>query len=292
MWTMLGNQFVHPARRALLPLILLAGSGGCAKRYGVEGLVLETNPAGGTMIVSHREIKGYMPAMAMPFRVERPGELEGLTPGSRVEFELRVSKSGAVARKVRKPAATITGDAEADEPIRLPEPPQKLKIGDLVPDFELTDQQQRTVRLSAFRGRVVVIDFIYTRCPLPEVCPRLSAGFAVLQRQFPDAPLTLLSITLDPAYDTPAVLADYARRYAADPARWRFLTGPSPAIQLISGYFGLVYWPEEGLITHTTSVAVIGRDGRLKAVVEGLGFTAQQLGHVVRLQLERGSADQ
>lgn len=260
----------------LAPLLFLCG---CAKRYPVEGLVLRVDPAARTMLVSHREVPGYMPAMAMPFPVEREEELRGVRPGSRVTFELRVKKSTSVARKVRVAQPNLTGVADADEPLKLPVPPNKLALGDPVPDFVLTDQQGRTFRFSDLRGRVVAVDFIYTRCPLPDVCPRLSAGFAALQRRIPEA--ALVSVTIDPTYDTPEVLAGYARRYGANPERWRFLTGPNEEIQRVAGLFGLVYWPEEGLITHTTATAVVGRDGRLKAVVEGLGFTADQLADLV-----------
>lgn len=260
----------------LAPLLFLCG---CAKRYPVEGLVLRVDPAARTMLVSHREVPGYMPAMAMPFAVERAEDLRELRPGSRVTFELRVRKSASVARKVRVAQPNLTGVADTDEPLKLPVPPNKLAVGDPVPDFALTDQQGRPFRFSDLRGRVVAVDFIYTRCPLPDVCPRLSAGFAALQRRIPD--VALVSVTIDPTYDTPDVLAGYARRYGANPERWRFLTGPNDEIQRVAGLFGLVYWPEEGLITHTTATAVVGRDGRLKAVVEGLGFTADQLADLV-----------
>jgi protein SCO1/2 len=267
----------------LAPLVFLCG---CARRYPVEGLVLRADPAARTLLVSHREVKGYMPAMAMSFPVARGEELRGLRPGSRVTFELRVAKPASVARKIRAVPPDLTGVADADEPLRLPAPPNKLAIGEAVPDFALTDQQGRAFRFSELRGQVVVVDFIYSRCPLPEVCPRLSASFAALQRRIPG--VALVSVTIDPSYDTPEVLAGYARRYGANPERWRFLTGPDPEIQRVAGMFGLVYWPEEGLITHTSSTAVVGRDGRLKALIEGLGFTADQLRDLVANELASG----
>ena len=119
-----------------------------------------------------------------------------------------------MARRVVK-----TGDGE------IAAPKEKLRPGDAIADFELRDQHGQMVRLSDFRGKVVAIDFIYTRCPLPDVCPRLSASFATLQKRFAGRDLVLLSITVDPEYDTPAVLAEYARRWGADSRGWRFLTG-------------------------------------------------------------------
>ena len=108
-----------------------------------------------------------------------------------------------------------------------PEAKKSIAIGDVLPAFRLTDSGGGEVTLADLRGRVVAIDFIYTRCPLPDVCPRLSANFALLQRQFHDrasSDLLLLSVTVDPDFDTPAALAAYARRWGAGPA-WRFLTG-------------------------------------------------------------------
>jgi protein SCO1 len=238
---------------------------GCARRYRVDGLVLRTDPAARSVTVSHRDIPGYMPAMTMPFRVRRARELAGLKPGMRVSFDL----AGGYARRIRVRQAS-TGD------IKLPEPVGRIAIGAPVPDFTLTDQTGRSVRLSDFRGRMVAIDFIYTRCPLPEVCPRLSANFARLQRRFGQR-LVLLSLTLDPQYDTPAVLTEYARIWGANPSGWHFLTGSRPEIERIAGGFGMVYWPEEGSIVHTSQTGLIAKDGTLAAVVEGSTYQAGQL---------------
>ena len=145
-----------------------------------------------------------------------------------------------------------------------------------MPDFTLTDQDDRVVKLSDFRGQLIAVDFIYTRCPMPDVCPRLSANFARLQKRF-GGKIVLLSISLDPEYDTPAVLTDYAHRWRADSESWRFLTGSMEDVRKVAGRFGVVYWAEEGAITHTSSTAIIDPDGRLRAVVEGSSFTSQQL---------------
>jgi len=198
----------------------------------------------------------------MPFRFAK---LDGIAPGSHVLFTLRGGKASHV-----KVVKQDLGE------IRLPAP--GVRVGELVPDFELTDHLLRPGRLSALRGRVVVIDFIYTRCPLPEVCPRLSANFARLQKRFAGKDVTLLSITVDPQFDTSQVLADYARRWRANPEQWRFLTGD---VKPVAATFGLLYWAEDYAITHSNSTAVVGRDGRLAALVEGAGYTAEQLGDIV-----------
>jgi protein SCO1/2 len=145
-----------------------------------------------------------------------------------------------------------------------------------MPDFALTAQDGKKVRLSDYRGQLVAVDFIYTRCPLPDVCPRLSANFARLQKRL-GTRVALLSITLDPEFDTPEVLTGYARRWEADPSIWRFLTGAPDDVRAVAGHFGVVYWPEENALTHTSSTALIDRAGKLAALVEGSAFTSQQL---------------
>ncbi len=263
------------AARRFLPLVLILA--GCAKHYKVEGLVLKTDPARRTMLVSHRPIEGYMPAMSMEFHAGAKEDLNKLAPGTRVQFTLRVGNKETVATHVKARQTKL--DVEA------PEPSNKLAIGGRVPDFTLTDQRGRAVRLSDFAGRVVAVDFIYTRCPLPDVCPRLSANFAYLSKRVPDA--QLLSVTIDPQFDTPPVLAEYARRYGSDGERWRFLTGSMDQIKDVAGLFGLIYWPEEGSITHTVSTGIIGRDGRLAALIEGSTFRPEQLRDLVQQVLAK-----
>ena len=243
-----------------------------ARNYSVDGIVVAVDPVARTMLVSHRAIGHYMPAMMMPFRVESAAELAGVHPGSRVQFELTVNRARSLARNVK-----VTGEAEAPNAAE-----KQLAIREALPDFRLTDQDGRVVTAADLRGKVVAIDFIYTRCPLPDVCPRLSANFAVLARRFGDR-VALLSVTVDPDYDTPAVLKDYARRWGADSATWRFLTGD---VAGLAARLGEVYWFDEGSIGHNSMTSVFGRDGKLAAVVEGAGYRVDQLADVISRQLE------
>jgi protein SCO1/2 len=256
-------------------LILLAGLaiGLAAKSYRVDGVVVAVDKTARTMLVSHRPIENYMGAMTMPFRVEDADQLEGLHPGMRVRFELLIKKDDSVARNVRK-----SGDP--DQPI--PPPAQQLKIGEVVPDVALTDQLGRVVRFSDFKGKVIALDFIYTRCPLPDVCPRLSANFAALQKRFRSG-VVLLSITVDPEYDTPPVLAEYANRWGADHHVWRFLTGD---VSRIAPLLGEVYWADEGTIGHNSTTCILDREGRLAAMLEGSAWRLDQLENLVSYQLD------
>ena len=210
-----------------------------AKTYSVDGIVVAVDRPARTMLVSHRAIAHYMPAMLMPFR-------DDAVPPSSAE---------------------------------------QLAIGSFLPEFQLTDQHGRTFGAGDLRGKVAAIDFIYTRCPLPDVCPRLSANFAMLQRHFHDLAgdnLLLISVTVDPDYDTAGVLADYARRWAAGEG-WRFLTGD---VAPLAAALGEIYWAEEGSIGHNSTTSIIGRDGRLAARVEGSNYRPDQLVHLIARQLE------
>jgi protein SCO1/2 len=258
----------------LLVILAALAVGLMAKSYQVDGVVVGVDMTARTMLVSHRPIENFMGAMAMPFRVEDANQLEGLHPGMRVRFELVVNKNSSVARNVRK-------SGEPDQPI--PPPAQQLGIGELAPDVRLTDQLGREVRFSDFRGKVIALDFIYTRCPLPDVCPRLSANFAALQKRFRSG-VVLLSITVDPDYDTTPVLAEYAKRWGADPETWRFLTGE---VSRIAPLLGEVYWADEGTIGHNSTTCILDREGRLAAMLEGSAWRLDQLENLVSHQLDK-----
>ena len=234
-----------------------------AKSYPVDGIVVALDPVARTMLVSHRPIANYMPAMVMPFRVADPAELAAIQPGARIQFRLDVAKEQSMAREIRRAPG---GDVE------IAPSKEKLRIGDPVP------------ALARYRGLVVAVNFIYTRCPLPDVCPRLSANFAAMQRKFRDNDLLLLSVTVDPDYDTPAVLAGYAKRWGADLARWQFLPGDQSEL---AAALGEVYWSDEGAIGHNSVTSIIGRDGRLAATLEGSGFRADQLENLIAYELRK-----
>jgi protein SCO1/2 len=244
----------------------------------VDALVLKVNPGESAFVAAHRPIPGYMPAMTMALRVRNASELTGLEPGTRVEFDLSSGRKGNFAQRIRKKAV-------ADPDLVRP----ALAIGTAVPDFSLTDQLGRTVRLSDLSGKVVALQFIYTRCPLAEVCPRMAASFATLQRRFETAigsDLTLVSVSLDPRYDSPVVLADYAKLWRAKPNGWHFVTGAPEAVERVASNFGVVYWPEDGTLTHTAKTVLIDRDGRLAALIDGSSYRTDQLVELVHHILE------
>jgi protein SCO1/2 len=271
--------------RALLIAIALLNAA-CATTYSATGLVLRVDPAASVVTVSHDEVSGLMDAMVMPLTVRGQSALTGVHPGDRVKFRLVIDKGATHIDRLR-----LLSAAPADQGLVMtPAASTLVPIGAAVPDFALTDQRGASVRLSDLRGRVVVVTFIYTRCPLPDYCPRMVTNLAAVRDRFRarlGEDVTLLTVTFDPQYDTPARLAAYARLHNADIPGWHFLTGDAAGIKQVCEAFGVEYWPDSGLITHTLQTAIIDREGRLAAAVEGKDFTGRQIADLVQSVLER-----
>jgi protein SCO1 len=256
----------------------------CGERHDVRGLVLKVDAAAGMVTVSHDAVPGYMDAMAMPFAASRPSDLKGVRPGDRIEFRLSVRGGRSTIGGVK-----ILSAAPADAGLlRSPAASTLVALNQPIPDFTLVDQDGRRVSLSSLRGKTVAVSFIYTRCPLPDYCPLAMKNLAALRDEFRDRlgkDLVLLTVTFDPKYDTPQKLKEYAKQYGADIAGWRLLTGSAAEVERVCSLFGVESWPEEGMITHTLQTAIIDREGRLVATVEGRGYSTRQLADLVRESL-------
>jgi protein SCO1/2 len=185
-------------------------------------------------------------------------------------------------KRIPAPPLDPTGLPATGQALRTETAP--LHVGDAVPDFELTDERGEPFRLNRLRGRFVALDFIYSRCPVADMCPRLSANFAYLQRRF-DGRLELVSVTLDPKWDRPGVLLEYSKRWGADLNRWHFVTGEAEAIRRVAGEFGVHYWVEEDALAHGSAVGIIGPDGRLAARIDGSSYPVRQLADLISVQL-------
>jgi len=264
-------------------------------------MVLKVDQPNKIFVISCQSIPGYMDAMVMPFEVRQIRDLDGLAPGMTVDFTLVIDKESTYAERVQiRRYESVEQDPLTARRLKLlnqlshPDSAKSLDIGQVVPDFTLTDQSHHRVTLSKFAGKVVVINFIYTSCALPNFCFRNSNTFGVLLKQFQEQmgrELVLLTITFDPQRDGPEVLAKYAKTWKADPATWHFLTGSVPDVQHVSNMFGMDYFPDEGLMNHSLHTAIIDRSGRLAANIEGNQFTTDQLGDLVRAVLSRRSSD-
>jgi protein SCO1/2 len=286
---------------AVLAVVMLGHRGGSLntpsvkpRAFEVQGVVRSIDTAGKTIRIAHEEIPNYMPAMTMSLPVKDPALFKGLAGGDSVQFELLVAADDSWIAHIEKipsdPAAQI-GKQPKDT---LQETAaQSLRRGEVVPDFNLVDQDGRSIHLKDFRGKAVLLTFIYTRCPLPNFCPLMTKNFAELQqrlsKEFPGE-YQLLSISIDPEFDRPEVLKDYAARYEVDLKSWSFATGDPASVQFVTGLMGLYFERENGLISHDLRTALIGPDGRLVQLWKSNVWTPYEVQRRVR-ELLTGSED-
>jgi protein SCO1 len=265
------------------------------RQYTVSGMVLRVDPARRSFLVSHDAVPGLMAAMTMSFEVGDAKELAGVQPGHAVTFTLVAGQQSLRAERVRVvPYLSVEQDPLTARRLALlrslASAPKPLPVGQAVPDFTLTDQARRQVRLSQLRGKVVALNFIYTSCALPQFCYRVANHFGVVQRRFgreAGREVVFLTVTFDPVRDTPEKLAAYAAQWNADPDVWHFLTGEAADVRRVCNIFGVDFFPDEGLMNHSIRTAVIDRQGTLVANIEGNQYSAAQLGDLVETTLKR-----
>ena len=222
--------------------------------------------------------------MVMSFTPADPDEVTRRKPGELVTATLVVHDADSELRDIR-----VTGTAPLDPQVARNAGTTVLAPGDVVPEGDFLDQEGRASHMSQWRGSVVVLTFIYTRCPLPDFCPRMERNFVTLQRQLRDSRLiehvTLLTVTFDPAFDTPEVLKKRAAAIGADPRTWRYLTGDVHAIERFAAQFGvsIIRNPADARdITHNLRTAVVDPAGRLVDVLSGNQWTPEDVVRVIR----------
>jgi protein SCO1 len=269
---------VDPRRVLLLPLVLAIA---CARprEYELRGQVVAVDHGRQEVTIKHEDIRGFMPGMTMPFKVRDGRMIEGRTPGDLVRATLVVAEGGAYLSTVER-----TGHA----PLTEPAPARRMDLlepGDEIPDAAFTDQSGAVQRLASWSGQARAVTFMYTRCPLPDFCPVMDRHFAAVQREIAGDPalagrVHLASVTIDPAFDTPEVLAAHARRLGANPAHWSLLTGERTEIEKFASRFGVAIMREDGKgseIVHNLRTGVIDRDGRLVKIFGGTDWTPAQV---------------
>jgi protein SCO1/2 len=251
----------------------------------LTGTVVGFEPSPARVVVSHEAVSGLMPAMTMPFEVS--GTTPGLRPGDRIAATLVVAESRSWLEDVKLTAAG-SGDAERS-PVAA-----RVLPGVVVPPFELRDQNDRALTMRDFAGRVLVVTFIYTRCPLPDYCPLMVRHLETVRRRAHAESIgtrvALLGVTLDPAFDTPAVLRAYGESVLKDADRfsqWTLATGTPAQIDEAARFFGITAREESGLVTHTLTTAVVGHDGRIMRLFPSNSWRPEELFDVVRLGVER-----
>jgi protein SCO1 len=256
------------------------------RTYPVEGQIIAITPDRGEAMIKHGEIKGLMPAMTMPYKFKEKAELDAVKPGDIVDATLVIVENDAYLTKVKRigeapveqaPPETIVATAAASG-LDL------LKPGDAVPDSAFVDQDGKKKTFRAFRGSRVVLTFIYTKCPIPTFCPMMDRHFVTLQEHFQDDPalkdVHLVTVSFDPAVDTPPVLKEHARELMADFTRWTFLTGDRDDIDKFATRFGMsvARAPNDPRdITHNLRTAVISAEGKLLKMYTGNQWTPKDI---------------
>ena len=269
--------------RTILTL-LLAGAAtlaACSRpaRYELRGQILAIDRDRQEVTVKHGDVGGFMPAMTMPFKVEDVRLLDGLTNGDLVKATLVVRESTGYLASIERTGHEAVTDVTPAPHFDLLEP------GQPVPEVPLIDESGAHRTPADWRGRMLAVTFIYTRCPYPDFCPRMDRQFKSAQSAIlGDSQLrdhaALLSVSFDPEFDTPSVLAAHAKQVGADSRVWRFATGERSAIEAFALRFGVSVVREGSAadnVTHNLRTAVIGSDGRISTVLTGNEWTSAEL---------------
>ena len=279
----------RPVVLALAGSLILTGCQHKEKRYELRGQVLEKNPASSEITVKHEDIPGFMAAMTMPYEVKDPEALHQVQPGDLIRAEV-VTANNRTDYWLENVRITDTSGRVSAKAGTV----HHLDIGERVPEFPLTNQDGKTFHLADVRGKAVLVSFIYTRCPMPNFCPRLSSQFAKIREDLSKIPddygkIHLLSISFDPKYDTPAVLRKYGLAYLDnDPAgfsHWEFTSTDPGNLRRLADAFGLEYFEEGDSISHTMVIVLIAPDGTI-AKFWGTRWTTQELEDALRQQAQ------
>jgi len=254
----------------LAPNAKSAGSMGTGESsvrvFAAQGVVREFSSGDHTVTISHEAVSNYMDAMTMPFKVKDLKELAGLHPGDQVTFRLHVTATESwVDQIIRIGAVPVS---ESKPPAAEPQP---VSGRNPLWYYKFTNELGQAVSLSDFHGQALAVTFIYTRCPLPDYCPRLSRNFQEASQKLDSlagAPTNwhFLSVSFDAQFDTPAVLQAYGKSYQYDPAHWSFLTGPQDKIAELARLSGVHYESDDGLINHNFRTLIVDGNGHLQTV--------------------------
>lgn len=274
--------------KQLWVMMLLAATlavGGCKKtastvkseEHPVRGKVVSLDAAGQEILLDHEAIPGLMEAMTMQYKVSDPAVMTEVHPGDRITATLVNDRDDAGPKNMRLKDVVVIAQGRPD--YKPPVVYHSPAAGEDVPDFHLLNQSGKTIDLEQFRGKVVALTFIYTRCPLAEYCPRMSRNFAEMDASLKkDASLYarthLLSVSFDPKYDTPKVLKSYGGGVTGQFthetfAHWDFAAPVGDDLLGMEKWFGVGVTPGEGgaqgVFAHSLATAVIGKDGKVVA---------------------------
>jgi protein SCO1/2 len=258
------------------------------RRLEVRGKVVSTDERQREVTIAHEEIPGYMEAMTMPFTVLNWEDLVGVLPGDRVRATLVVTEGRSWLEEL-----TVIGAEEMGTILHMTDPSPGMPV----PPLALVNQDGAPLRFDGYRGKALAVTFIFTRCPLPDYCILMSENFKAVQRTLRASPALferthLVSVSIDPEYDTPAVLRAYGDRLmGAEPRfdHWEFATGTPEQVRQVAEFFGLSYETEDGQIVHSLRTVVVGPGGEVFEVLRGNDWKPEDVVASLRKALEAGS---
>jgi protein SCO1 len=250
----------------------------------MRGKVMSVNVAKSEVTVNHEAIPGFMEAMTMPYNVKDPNVVNELHPGDVITADVLVSQDADADVLLDHIVVLAQGKPDYKPKVQYHVPAP----GDQVPDFKLRNQDGRALSLGQFRGKELLITFIYTRCPLPDFCPRVTRQFAQIDRQLQADPALykkthLLCVSFDPKNDTPARLRAYGATYIGSDAKsafahWDFAVPDEATVDKIAQYFDVgLTRDSDSSITHTLSTTLVGADGKVIQFYPGNEWTVDQV---------------
>ncbi len=258
-------------------------SAGITNTYAVRGVIQKIEDAT-TLRIAHEDIPGYMPAMTMPLSVRNTNEITGLSAGDQITFSMVVTPEEGWIEKLAKvgTGTVVTNVSATRPPMRLVREVDPLKIGDVMPNYVFTNELGRRVELKDFKGSAYAMTFIFTRCPFPNFCPRMTSHFGETLNRLQSAAgvgqnFHFFSISFDPEFDTPATLLRHAKTHGYKPEKWSFLTGAQIDIDAITEQFGLAAAYRDGTFDHTLRTVVIDAAGKVQQIYIGNTWTPEQL---------------
>jgi len=242
------------------------------KTFTIRGKVVATS--NGRVTLDGENVPGFMEAMTMDYKFKDPSVASELHPGDRITATVHADKVGDDFTNVQLDDIVVIAQARPDyKPAvsyHVPTP------GDAVPDFHLLNQSDRIIHLDQFKGKVVLLTFIYTRCQLADFCPRMSRNFADVDKALAADPSLykqthLISVSFDPAYDTPKVLRSYGGAYTGNYTNekflhWDFVAPSEKDLPAVTQFFNVGVTPGDNKsLTHSLSTVLIGKDSKIIA---------------------------
>lgn len=305
-----GSMMRHFLASSLLAVLVLAGchsappapqaasqpaANSAYKVYKLRGKIVSTSPSTGEVTINHEAIPGFMEAMTMPYKLKDPSIISDLHPGDAITADVLVYDDPNADILLDHIVIIAQGKPDYKPAVfyHVPTP------GDLVPNFKMRNQDGRMIHLDQFRGKALLLTFIYTNCPLPNFCPLVTHNFAVINKELAATPALyakthLLSISFDPDHDTPARLRAYGAAYIGSDAKsafahWDFAAPAKPVVLEMAKFFdvGITYGPDQS-ITHTLSTTLVGPDGKVVDFIPAMNGRQQVLSDVKRLAGKMG----